>query len=940
MLNKSEFHIQTENDCRIFAVKLERVALATALSRFGENYYQQFLQRQTDWLNCLINARDERMIYDLRIVCQPNAENYTEGVLQIALLCKMCGSDWEKTADYAIELLRLCQTYFEDEYEFAPVETEEELNFFRQPFKIADSFQITRRSEIAQLDLLFSSPKRQMGFKADLKSFAASENRIFHVYPFIPNNAGAVNNLLNLLLRQEKSLAVSFRLLPTSLTESEISFLIKEISRCENYTRTLPAHNEESGIFSLQTQAQIFHAHLTRSLAVLKDNAALLNIEIAGEERIPQTLVDVLGSYLTLPTGGGQSNIQDKNAFLSGGYDCSPIAEKHLNKNTKAWKNLEIFYETDKIIPAEAARLRHLFDSTEAVSAFRFPPPAIEEINGLKCKSYRTQLFAGNNKEGQLIGYSKHNNHRKEVRLSRSDRRRHIYAVGQTGTGKTTMFESMILDDMKNGEGLCVVDPHGDLIDKLLRKIPASRAEDVILFDPGDMQRPIGFNILEYDNESQKHFMIQELLAIIERILQKLDPAMGGPMFFQHSKMVLQLVMSNPKKVGTLAQFYQVFGSKDFYKKFLPLTKPDAILQKFVDETLSKTNYTNIGSDGASFGSYIGSKYEPFVSDPMLRNIFGQPRSTINLKKIMDEGKILLVNLSKGRMGEMNARFFGMVLIAKLQAAAMSRASIPESERRDFYLYVDEFQNLATQNFSVLLAEARKYRLNLILTNQFVTQVSADIMNAITGNVGTIISFRVGSIDAEFLERDFLPTFNRYDLMNLPNFNTYVSTLVDGQVIKPFSMRIVSDFSPEHEELASEIRMNSRINYGSRRETIEKIIEESLQYDPEKAAAEKKKLERIQRDAFLQQSVENLEFSARTFRHLKDADIKTVQDLVCYTEKDLRENKKFGVKSVNEIKELLVENGFDLKFESLETDFEDGNTIDLDDLILDTDDDF
>jgi hypothetical protein len=276
----------------------------------------------------------------------------------------------------------------------------------------------------------------------------------------------------------------------------------------------------------------------------------------------------------------------------------------------------------------------------------------------------------------------------------------------------------------------------------------------------------------------------------------------------------------------------------------------------------------------------------------------------------MDEGKILLVNLSKGRMGEMNARFFGMVLIAKLQAAAMSRANAPESERRDFYLYVDEFQNLATQNFSVLLAEARKYRLNLILTNQFVTQVSPDIMNAITGNVGTIISFRVGSIDAEFLERDFLPVFNRYDLMNLPNFNTYVSTLVDGQVTKPFSMRIVSDFSPEHEELANKIRMNSRINYGSRRETIERIIEESLHFD-----AEKERREQLLRDVFLQQSVEELELSVRAFRHLKNADIKTVQDLIHYSEKDLREDKNFSLKSVNEIKEFLREKGLSLRGE-------------------------
>lgn len=935
MLNKTEFYVHAEKDCHIFALKLGRIALVTALSNYGEKYHLQFLQRQVDWLTCLINVGSKQTIYDLRIISQPNAENFTEGVLQIGLLCKICDTDAESALAYADELLRLSQTFFEDEYEFSPVESPEELEFFRLPFQIEDSFQVMRRSEIAELDLLLSVPKRQMGFKAESKSFSKAENRIFHVYPFTLSNIAPATNLLKLLLWQKKPLAVSFRLFPTCLTENEISFLIKEISRCENYTRILPAHNEESGVFSLQTQAHTFHSHLTRSLGILKDNAGFLRIEVAGQGKVPQTLVEVLGSYLTQPTGG-RGDFQDKNAFLSGGYDYSQITGKQLSRCRKAWKHLEILFDTDKSIPPEAARLRHLFDSTEAVTAFRFPSPTVEEIVGLKCKSYRTQLFAGNVKEGQLIGYSKHNNHSKEVRLSRSDRRRHIYAVGQTGTGKTTMFESMILDDMKRGEGICVLDPHGDLIEKLLRKIPAERAEDVILFDPGDMQRPIGFNILEYETEAQKHFLIQELLAIIERILQKLDPAMGGPIFSQHSKMVLQLVMSNPKKAGTLAQFYQVFCSSDFYKKFLPLPKPDAILQKFVDETLAKTNYTHISPDGASFGGYIGSKYEPFIGDPMLRNIFGQPRSTINLKKIMDEGKILLVNLSKGRMGEINARFFGMVLIAKLQAAAMSRASMPESKRRDFYLYVDEFQNLATQNFSVLLAEARKYRLNLILTNQFVTQVPMEIMNAITGNVGTIISFRVGSIDAEFLERDFLPVFNRYDLMNLPNFNTYTSTLVDGQVLKPFSMRIVSDFSPECEETAEKIKLNSRTNFGMKREIAEKVIEESLNYEPEKLITHE--TEWMRREKILDQAVENLELSVRTLNNLKKAQIITVRQLISRSEKDLREIEKIGSKSVNEINAILKSMRLKLQTDDTESDFLYPDIEDLNDLIFDDDD--
>lgn len=371
---------------------------------------------------------------------------------------------------------------------------------------------------------------------------------------------------------------------------------------------------------------------------------------------------------------------------------------------------------------------------------------------------------------------------------------------------------------------------------------------------------------------------------------------MKGPVFYQHSKMVLNLVMSNPQVVGTLPQFYQVFAKDSFYKRFLPLQQPDSLLQAFIDFTLSKDSYTRVSSDGSSMGGYIGSKYEPFIGDPMLRNIFGQRRSTIDLRKIMDEGKILLVNLSKGKMGEMNARFFGMVLIAKLQAAIMARANTPDKERRDFYLYVDEFQNLATQNFGVLLAEARKYRLSLILTNQFVSQVPSLIREAITGNVGTIISFRVGSTDAEYLERDFIPTFNRFDLMNLPNFNTYVSTLVDGQVTKPFSMRIVSDFSEPNNDRAREIVGASGKKYGRPREIVEKEIEISL--GPPNP---------------WQYSVSNIDLSVRTRARLGKWGFVTLADVIRFTKAELIQMFSFGEKSVSELEELLDLHGFSFR---------------------------
>jgi type IV secretory pathway TraG/TraD family ATPase VirD4 len=408
-----------------------------------------------------------------------------------------------------------------------------------------------------------------------------------------------------------------------------------------------------------------------------------------------------------------------------------------------------------------------------------------------------------------------------------------INAVGQTGTGKSTMFESMILSDIEAGEGLCVLDPHGDLIEKLLYKIPLSRKDDVVILDPRDLEYPVGFNILEYEDESQKYFLLQEIIAIIERLISdsKMDPTIAGPLFFQHMRMALQLVMSNPDDIGTIAQFYQIFNSRNFYKRFLPLRSNDPVLKNWVDAVLSVTDYTRQGSEGSSLGGWVSSKFEGFVNDPMLRNIFGQSHSTINLRDIMDTGKIFLVNLSKGRVGEINSRFFGMIMIAKLQAAAMARASQPIEQRRDFYLYVDEFQNLATSHFETLLSEARKYRLNLILTNQFVTQIDPRITSAIAGNVGTLIVFRVGTLDAEYLEREFLPEFNRYDITNLPNFNTCVTTLVEGQVSKPFSMRTILDKTPMDAIIAAAIKDASRHQFSRDQQRVETEISESMMYE-------------------------------------------------------------------------------------------------------------
>jgi hypothetical protein len=823
--------ISTVGDRNLFAISLSSISTLTALGPRGEHYETELLGRQIDWLTCLINSRDEQATYDLRIISQPHHPLFSRGKLDVVLLCSIGRSTEDQADSRAQELIRLCEAFFEDEYEFSPVSDAGYLEKVRLPFEIGGMAEIARRSELAALDALSGRTRKlPAGFNPrDASPTEHARRSVYHIYPYIPNPV-PLDRLCRLMLMQPAPLMVSIRLRPTVLNQAEAVFLDQQIVQCERYAQVSvrePGENLELVHPTLQEQARIFQRRFSRVLYGLKDNAALLRVEIAAPHRVPQTIVDVLGAQLTQPAGGlpGSDNLE---LYLSGGYEFSHLQGEALTRTTRALENVDLVVDTDPLAP-EAGRLRYLFDSAEATAAFRFPAPPAEDLPGLIIKTSRTRLAPAYCSDGgHLIGNSAHNGHEQAVRLSRDDRRRHLYAVGQTGTGKTTMFESMIMADILAGEGLCVIDPHGDLIEKLINKIPKDRAEDVIILDPGDLDRPVGLNLLEYETEAQKYFLIQELIAIVERLLQQVDPAMGGPMFYQHVRMGLLLVMSNPDEPGTLLQFYQVFNSRDFYKRFLPLRSSDPVLEVFVDQTLDRTDYIRQSSDGGSLGGYISSKFEGFVSDPMLRNIFGQQHSTIDVRRALDEGRILLVNLSKGRLGEVNSRFFGMVLIAKLQAAAMARASIPIEQRRDFYVYVDEFQNLATLNFGTLLSEARKYRLNLILTNQYVSQVDPRLTSAIAGNVGTLISFRVGSLDAEYLERDFAPVFNRFDLTSLPNFNTFVSTLIDGQVSKPFSMRTILDETPANEKTGSAVRELSRLKYGKVRSEVEREIGDSL----------------------------------------------------------------------------------------------------------------
>ncbi len=432
--------------------------------------------------------------------------------------------------------------------------------------------------------------------------------------------------------------------------------------------------------------------------------------------------------------------------------------------------------------------------------------------------------------EGVLLGRNVYRGQETPVRLAREDRRRHMYVIGRTGSGKTELLKYMSVQDIQNGEGVCVIDPHGDFIEDILPHVPKERADDVILFEPFDLERPMGLNMLEVDGEEQKDFAVQEMISIFYKLVT--DPAMLGPMFEHNMRNAMLTLMADRDHPGTIAEIPRIFTDTEF-QKYKTSKLADPVVRLFWEKEMAKTSDYH----KSEMLGYLISKVGRFVENAMMRNIVGQGTSAFNFRKVMDEQKILLVNLSKGKVGEINAKLIGLILVSKLQMAALSRADTPEADRKDFYLYVDEFQNFITDAFSSILSEARKYRLNLIVAHQYLGQLeqaagaqgagSKDLRDAVFGNAGSMVSFRIGAEDAEAMAKEFAPTFGEFDLVNVDRYNAYVKLMINGTASKPFNMATYPLPKTGNAELAKAIRQLSRLKHGRPRVEVEAELMEA-----------------------------------------------------------------------------------------------------------------
>jgi hypothetical protein len=530
-----------------------------------------------------------------------------------------------------------------------------------------------------------------------------------------------------------------------------------------------------------------------------------LVVSAESEPRANQ-LLDILSGSLA------QFSTTDQNAFSLNKMSGRALRSLLFNFSFR------MFDEKQKV----------LLSSEEMASLYHFPVSATSAgVKFLTSKSAQPPLNLPT--QGIVLGKNIFRGTETQVRMTDKDRQRHLYVIGQTGTGKTVMMKSMLRQDVENGKGVCVIDPHGDFAEFVLSIVPPERAEDVIYFDPGDIDFPMGLNMLEIDptHPEQKSMVIDELFGIFDKLYDL--KTTGGPMFEKYFKNSALLLLDDyTHEIPTLADISRVLVD-DAYRADKLSRETNPLVTQFWQLEAEKAQ----GEQSlASMAPYITSKLTSFVFNEFLRPIINQQKSSFNFREVMDGQKILVVNLSKGRIGDLNANLLGMVIVGKLLMAALSRVDIAnEADRKDMYLYIDEFQNFTTDSISTILSEARKYHLDLIIAHQFIKQLKEGIRDAVFGNVGSIVSFRIGPDDAEFMKNKFEPIFTAQDIMNIDNLNAYVNLLIDGQTAQPFNIKLETErvFNAGNTEMVTYLKQLSRSKYSRARQDVEDEIKAKFQ---------------------------------------------------------------------------------------------------------------
>ncbi len=545
------------------------------------------------------------------------------------------------------------------------------------------------------------------------------------------------------------------------------------------------------------------------------DSEAIQKIKLKGSSPIVSTNIRLIASAQNRGDAEKilhslESSFNQFNDPASSGLKVKRLEKASLSKllHDFSFRN----YNLEQNIPLNLREVTTLIHFQNTALS---PTPQLKQV-----QSVSAPAPSGMEASGTFLGTNIYRNNDTPVYIQDEDRLRHMYVIGQTGTGKTVFLKNMIIQDIEKGNGCCFIDPHGTDIIDILANIPKERYNDVIYFDPSHVERPSALNMLEYDRShpEQKTFVVNELFSIFQKLYGGVPESMG-PMFEQYFRNATMLVIEDPDSGSTLLDVSRVMSNKEFRKMKLERCKNPVVVQ-FWTEVAEKA-----GGEAAlaNIVPYITSKFDVFLANDIMRPIIAQEKSSFNFRDIMDNKKILLVNLSKGRLGDINANLIGLILVGKILMSALSRVDSAGRDLPPFYLYIDEFQNITTDSISAILSEARKYKLSLTVAHQFIAQLEEKIKNSVFGNVGTVVSFRVSAEDAEYLEKQFSPSFTAKDIMNIDNLNAFVKMLVKGKSEKAFNLK--ETFPPKgNPDIVEMLKQLSYLTYGGEREEIEKNI--------------------------------------------------------------------------------------------------------------------
>ncbi|MFH1673383.1 MAG: type IV secretion system DNA-binding domain-containing protein [Pseudomonadota bacterium] len=744
----------------------------------------------------------ESLCLELHLTALPDLVFRPKGRLLITLFLRAIAPTEEGVKEEIISrfltLMPLLGAHI-PEADFGPVTDDNELAHIRAPFNPTHALTVQRKEEVISLSTPLT--RLSVGFGPMVVKKGEGANAVTHIFPWVPS-MNDWSRLMVTLMGQLDPIQIIIRLKTASAKGSSLYRLKETIDTCEMFLSGTKEYQ-----VTLNRQAGLIRDLSLMRLARCREHCFNLGVFIVAPHPIDRSLGNVLGRAIT----GPQSATDEDNLF-QGGFALADISETDA-------LNRDYFADQEP------------FTLTEAACAFRLPSPPMEDHLGLPVKRWRTSLAllpatkASTNNGIDLV-VNEHQGMVQPVSVNMEDRMRHTFILGQTGTGKSTLMESMILQDMRAGRGLAVIDPHGEMVDSILGRIPEKRIDDVILFDTLDREMPLGFNLIEWKTIEERDLIIDEIYLTLDRLYDM--KSVGGPIFETHFRGMLKLLMGEKARddfIPTLLEFTACYLSKDF-RRWLQRSIRDGQIQDFVKE-LERT-----GGDASiqNLSPYITCKFSRFTYDITLKRIIGQEKTSFDFDEIMNEGKILLVKLGKGRFGATVSALLANQIVARFKLAAMKRGDMRPEERRDFFLYVDECHNLPSENFMELLSEARKFRMGLVLATQYTAQLSSasskenNLLSAILGNVGTILIFRLGQEDAARLSPALNPHFSSRDITGLPNWQGYARLQMSNEATPPFSFRTQKDETPYDEKLATKVKNMSRFIYGTNYQEVDAQI--------------------------------------------------------------------------------------------------------------------